>query len=209
MPTRPSGSSNRYDPTTSMESAADGPHDRLGAHSAMTSALVGVTVARWKIAMAGTVGRASRRWPHGFLGGGRRLDAVLVGVTEEARFDRHGSGRCRGDGRRGRYWLSGGNCGQVRSSERSGKASSHSVLREVAPGDLAGVSHPGVGIGLEADHRPIVVGDDDGVSVVAISRHSTHAGGAGLHDPCGNARYRVPHGELAVGGLAHHGSLVA
>ena len=46
MPTRPSGSSNRYAPITSIGSAAAGPQGRVGAQLAMTSDFVGVIVAR-------------------------------------------------------------------------------------------------------------------------------------------------------------------
>ena len=63
MPTRPSGSSNRYDPITSIGSPAAGPHGWVGAHAAMSSAFVGVIVARWKRAMAETVRRRDLRQP--------------------------------------------------------------------------------------------------------------------------------------------------
>ena len=39
-------------PMTSTSSAADGPHGCVGAHSLISSAFVGVVVARWKSAMA-------------------------------------------------------------------------------------------------------------------------------------------------------------
>src|SRR5688500_12347515 len=60
MPTRPSGSSNRYAPLTSSGSLADGPQGCVGTQSSMTSAFVGVIVARWKMAMPAN-GRARRQ----------------------------------------------------------------------------------------------------------------------------------------------------
>src|SRR4051812_38129118 len=78
MPTRPLGSSNRYEPISSTAPAADGPHGCVGAHSAMRSDLVGVIVARWKRATpvhrttrgaAATYGFAmALTTPHGPLG---------------------------------------------------------------------------------------------------------------------------------------------
>jgi hypothetical protein len=46
---------------TSMATPTAGPHGRVGAHWAMSSSFVGLTVARWKIATASTIERGAPR----------------------------------------------------------------------------------------------------------------------------------------------------